>query len=65
VSAVAWNGLLVAIGYGLGTNLEAIETWLTRYTLAAWIFIIAMAIVTITRLRQAPGAAPGDGTEPQ
>jgi membrane-associated protein len=36
LSAMAWNALLVAAGYALGDNLEALETWFQRYTAVAW-----------------------------
>jgi membrane protein DedA with SNARE-associated domain len=34
-SALAWNVLLVGVGYNVGANAEALEAWLSRYRSAA------------------------------
>jgi len=49
VSALAWNALLVAIGYALGDNLGAVETFFTQYSLIAWALIAAVAIGLFVR----------------
>lgn len=49
VSALAWNILLVAIGYALGTNIEAIETLFTQYAIVAWSLIGAVVLFFVGR----------------
>lgn len=49
VSALAWNALLVSVGYALGSNIAAIETFFTRYAAIAWSVIGAVVIVLLVR----------------
>lgn len=49
VSALAWNALLVGVGFALGDNLEAVETFFTRYSLIAWGLIIALVVFFLAR----------------
>jgi len=49
VSALAWNALLVGVGYALGDNLEAVETFFTRYGLIAWGLIAAVVLFFVVR----------------
>ncbi|MBX5480780.1 MAG: DedA family protein [Myxococcaceae bacterium] len=42
VSALLWNGLIMAAGIVLGGNAERLEQWVRQYTKAAW---IALAVV--------------------
>ena len=44
VSAALWNTLLVGVGYALGANLDAVETFFVRYSIIAW-SVIALVIV--------------------
>ncbi len=44
LSALAWNSLLVGVGYALGGNLDAVETFFTRYSLIAWAIIAAVIL---------------------
>lgn len=44
LSALAWNSLLVGVGYALGGNLDAVETFFTRYSLIAWSIIAAVIL---------------------
>ena len=39
LSALAWNGLLVGLGYALGANLPALESFLVQYSVVVWIVI--------------------------
>jgi membrane protein DedA with SNARE-associated domain len=49
VSALAWNGLLVGVGYALGDNLDAVETFFTRYSIIAWSLIAAVTLFFTVR----------------
>ena len=49
VSALAWNILLVALGYALGTNLDALETIVTQYAIVVWSVIGALVVVVLVR----------------
>ncbi|RMG15885.1 MAG: DedA family protein [Deltaproteobacteria bacterium] len=39
LSALAWNGLIIAAGYAVGANLEALEALLQRYNRGMWVLI--------------------------
>ncbi|MCC6625694.1 MAG: VTT domain-containing protein [Deltaproteobacteria bacterium] len=49
VSALAWNILLVGVGYALGANIAAIESFFTQYAIIAWSLIGAVVLVLIVR----------------
>jgi len=49
VSALAWNTLLVGVGYALGANIAAIETFFTQYTVVAWSILALVALVLVVR----------------
>lgn len=49
LSAVAWNSLLVGVGYALGANLEAIETFLVRYSIIAWSVVSLVIVFFVVR----------------
>lgn len=49
VSALAWNALLVGIGYALGDNLASVEAFFTDYSLIAWGLIAAVALALLVR----------------
>lgn len=36
ISAAAWNGMLLGVGYLVGFQLDTVEMWMRRYTTAAW-----------------------------
>ncbi len=50
VSAVAWNAVLVGLGYGLGANLDALEGLLSTYQGLAWGLIAGVVLVLLVRL---------------
>jgi len=58
VSAMAWNALLVGLGYALGTNLESLERALSTYQSAAWgliAVVVGVVAVRLVRARRARG----------
>lgn len=61
ISAAAWNGILVAIGYALGQNLEALETVLGRYQAVMWILIGAVIVFVGYKFYKASRAKGEDG----
>lgn len=79
ISALAWNALLVGIGYSLGHNLEALESFLSRYNTVMWILIGGIVLffgwrmyrkvnkrpepTSIVEGQSLEGAAEGDGAE--
>lgn len=46
VSAVVWNGLLVGAGVGFGANLDGLETWMGRYSLAVGA-LVGVAVLAV------------------
>lgn len=36
ISAAAWNGMLLGLGYLVGYNVDAVAVWVGRYTWAVW-----------------------------
>lgn len=62
LSALLWNLALMGLGVALGANLDALRTWVERYTIAAWIVLGVAAIViliVIRRRRPAPDTPGG------
>ncbi len=57
LSAVAWNALLLYVGYLLGDNLAEIESLLGTYTAAVWVLIALVLLFASWRLFRA-GDAP-------
>lgn len=49
VSALAWNLLLVGVGYALGDNLDAVELFFARYSVIAWSVIGALVLFFVVR----------------
>ncbi|MCU0700181.1 MAG: DedA family protein [Myxococcaceae bacterium] len=49
-SALAWNVLLLAVGYHLGANAEALEAWLARYRTGA-VLVSGAALVAFLAWR--------------
>lgn len=49
VSAMAWNALLIAIGYSLGKNVAAIEDLLANYAVVVWSILGAIVLVLLVR----------------
>lgn len=47
VSAVLWNGLIMAAGIALGGNAERLERLVQQYTTGAWIVLGAVALVIL------------------
>jgi membrane protein DedA with SNARE-associated domain len=52
LSALLWNLALMGLGVALGANLDALRTWVERYTIAAWIVLGVAAIVILIVLRR-------------
>jgi membrane-associated protein len=50
VSALAWNAGLVALGYALGKNLDALVDFLTQYTIVVWVLVLAVTGFFVGRL---------------
>lgn len=50
VSALLWNSGLVALGYALGKNLDALGDFLTQYTVVVWIIILGLTGFFVGRL---------------
>ena len=50
VSAAAWNPLLLLVGALLVENLHEFVGWLERYTTAAWLVMVAAAVLLLIRL---------------
>lgn len=44
ISALAWNGLLVFVGYLMGDNFEMVEKLFSQYFLAAWGLVVASCV---------------------
>jgi membrane protein DedA with SNARE-associated domain len=44
VSALAWNGMLLGVGYTLGTNFQRLRSWLAEYNIAAWLVVLVLAL---------------------
>jgi len=44
ISALAWNIMLVAIGFAVGKNVDDLELFLTRFSFVGWGLIAAMAV---------------------
>jgi membrane protein DedA with SNARE-associated domain len=54
VSALAWNAGLVGLGYALGSNLEMLETVLRDYSVAVWIVLGLVIVLTLWRVLRKP-----------
>jgi membrane protein DedA with SNARE-associated domain len=52
LSALLWNLALMGLGVALGANLDALRTWVERYTIAAWIALVVVAIVIVVAMRR-------------
>lgn len=53
LSAMAWNGVLMGLGWGLGANFETLEDWIATYTYVAIPIIVLVVGVMIWRARRA------------
>jgi membrane protein DedA with SNARE-associated domain len=53
VGALLWNLLLVGAGVALGHNLDALDAWMTRYTLWAWVVVGVIVVGTWWGVRRA------------
>jgi len=49
LSALAWNGLLVVVGYAIGDNAERIETFLVTWRIAALGLVGVAAVALVVR----------------
>ena len=49
VSASLWNGLLLAVGYMVGANLERLEHFFHTYSTVAWIVLAGVALLLVLR----------------
>jgi membrane protein DedA with SNARE-associated domain len=58
-SALAWNALLVGAGTWVGWNLDALSTWLARWSGLVGVGLAVGAALAIARWRRAGDAAPG------
>jgi membrane protein DedA with SNARE-associated domain len=61
VSALVWNLALMGLGVALGANLEALRTWVERYTIAAWVVLVVagLVILVVVRRRRPPDTTGG------
>lgn len=61
ISAMAWNALLIAVGYSVGANLDALQAFLTRYSrIALTVFLVLAVLGGIVYLWRRRGArVPG------
>jgi membrane protein DedA with SNARE-associated domain len=57
ISALAWNILLVAIGYAVGLHIEDLELFLSRFAIAGWTLIGLIAVVLAYRWFRSSRAA--------
>mgnify|MGYP000625091237 CR=1 FL=1 len=48
-SALAWNGLIIALGYAIGFNLPALSQWVSRYTTAAYAVMALVGVIMAVR----------------
>jgi membrane protein DedA with SNARE-associated domain len=49
VSAAAWNALVIAAGFAVGTSWPRLLGWLRTYTTIAWIAVGLVALMLIAR----------------
>jgi len=49
LSALAWNAFVLTMGFVLGGNLDAVQTFFERYTLVAWGLIAAIVLFFLGR----------------
>ncbi|MBT8453982.1 MAG: DedA family protein [Deltaproteobacteria bacterium] len=50
ISAAVWNAILMAAGYAIGNNWDALQNVLERYTLATLILIVLAVLGIVARL---------------
>ncbi|TDP75469.1 DedA family protein [Bradymonas sediminis] len=48
VSAAAWNGMLLGVGYLVGFQVDTLMTWVQRYTTAVWIILGSLCAAWLT-----------------
>ncbi|MEZ4267818.1 MAG: VTT domain-containing protein [Myxococcota bacterium] len=53
ISALAWNGLLVAAGLALGENIDALDALMARYTVVAWVVVGVILVASWLGVRRA------------
>ena len=61
LSAALWNGVLLAIGFAIGENLERLESLYARYTqvalgLVALVVVVAIVVAVVRRRRSSEDA---------
>src|SRR5690554_101688 len=49
ISAAAWNGMLLGVGYLVGFQIGALELWMRRYTWAVWAVLGAILAIWLLR----------------
>lgn len=49
LSAMAWNAILLALGWAAGANLETLEVWVRTYSYAAVGLLAVVAVIAGTR----------------
>lgn len=60
VSALVWNLGLMGLGVALGANLDALQTWVERYTVAAWIVLgVVVVVIAVMWRRRRPDTPAG------
>lgn len=68
LSALAWNSLIIGVGYLVGFNLDTLVHLFQQYTTAVWIALAVIALVWLARKlhawRTARTAAPQPAEEP-
>lgn len=50
ISACAWNGLLLAVGWALGANFDALASWVRAYSYVAIGIVVVIALVAGVRV---------------
>ncbi|MBX3246454.1 MAG: DedA family protein [Myxococcales bacterium] len=63
LSAAAWNGLLLAAGWAVGSNVERLQVFLQQYTWGAFAVIGVVLVVFFWRRRRARRADAGSEVE--
>jgi membrane protein DedA with SNARE-associated domain len=49
ISLVLWNGLIIALGLLIGSNVERLQTLMTRFSMVGWSVLGLLAIIMIAR----------------
>ena len=63
VSACAWNGILLGVGWFLGANFEQLEAWVETYSAVAIGVVVLVSVVALWRWRRASAAETTDAQD--